>query len=193
MDEDTINLIKNSISNDYCKLICNGAMMKQTQLERDLGLVELMTYCIIYDIEYFIERIYKEKLNRYFFNMQEQMDFIYLYYIESKGKENVNLRNKLINKYKMKRKKVFKEIETMNLINYNRKLIKQNHSKQEDIVIEKYLEVKHRLDIIAMCMKYKILIKYLNLENNKKVDKILNWNLFLVKKINTIEDKFWLI
>ena len=193
MDEDTINLMKNSISNDYCKLICNGAMMKQTQLERDLGLVELMTYCIIYDIEYFIERIYKEKLNRYFFNMQEQMDFIYLYYIESKGKENVNLRNKLINKYKMKRKKVFKEIETMNLINYNRKLIKQNHSKQEDIVIEKYLEVKHRLDIIAMCMKYKILIKYLNLENNKKVDKILNWNLFLVKKINTIEDKFWLI
>ena len=52
MDEDTINLIKNSISNDYCKLICNGAMMKQTQLERDLGLVELMTYRIIYDVLY---------------------------------------------------------------------------------------------------------------------------------------------
>ena len=42
-------------------------------------------------------------------------------------------------------------------------------------------------------MKYKILIKYLNLENNSKIDRILKWNITLIKKYDNLKDMKWLI
>ena len=81
------------------------------------------------------------------------------------------------------------------MINFYRKLIKFYHKryKNEDEVIKNSTIVNHRLDIISTCIEYKVLIKILGLQENKKVDRILNWNILRVKKCNTIEDKLWLM
>ena len=106
------------------------------------------------------------------------------------------MKNKILAKYKkekIKKRKVTKEIQKLNLINFDRKIIKYTNKKQQNIVIKKFLELLRRMDIVSCCIEYKFLIDNLNLKNNKKIDRILNWNMFLIKKYNTIEDKIWLI
>lgn len=97
------------------------------------------------------------------------------------------------NKKEMKR--LLKEISSLSMINFYRKLIKFYYKryKNEDEVIKNSTIVNHRLDIISTCIEYKVLIKILGLQENKKVDRILNWNILRVKKCNTIEDKLWLM
>ena len=151
---------------------------------------------MIYDIPYFVEYIYKENTQNNILKEQEQINILYLYYLEKNNKEDINLKNKILEKYKkrkIEKRRVTKEIQKLRLINFDRKIIKYNNKKQENIVIKKFLESQNRLNIIACCIKYKFLINNLNLKDNKKIDRILNWNIFLIKKYNSIEDKIWLI
>lgn len=189
MDESLINLIKNSILNDYCKLMCIEAIEEQSTMKEEREIRNLMLYCIIYDMEYFVERI-KKDMSTY----KKEIDYIYMYYLESKNKQNVNLQKQIIENYNKKAKKIAKEIKTLSLINFDRKLLRYQHRKKgEDPVIKTSMKIYIRLDIIAECIKYKYLIKHLGLEDNKKIDKILNWNISVIKKTHTIEDKLWLI
>ena len=155
-----------------------------------------MIYCMIYDIPYFVEQIYKENIQNNVLKEQEKINILYLYYLERNNKENIELKNKILKKYtngKSEKRKVTKEIQKLSLINFDRKIIKYNNKKEKNIVIKKFLELQNRIDMIACCIEYKFLINNLNLKDNKKIDRILNWNIFLIKKHNTIEDKIWLI
>lgn len=181
--------MKNGVSNDYCKLKCILAMGEKSDNSRERYLDDLMIYCMLYDMQYFIEIMHKEQINKF----QDKIDFIYLYYLEKNNKEDIEIKNMILEKYKNNNKKIIKEIKTLNSINFNRKLIKYDHRKKEDIVIKKFMEIDQRLNIIAECMKYKLLIKYLKLENNSKIDRILKWNISLVKRAHTIENKLWLM
>ncbi len=196
MDENIINLIRNRISNDYCKLMCDEVIEEKSKLLLQSYITGLMIYCMIYDIPYFVEQIYKENIQNNVLKEQEQINILYLYYLERNNKENIELKNKILKKYtngKSEKRKVTKEIQKLSLINFDRKIIKYNNKKQKNIVIKKFLELQHRLNMIACCIEYKFLINNLNLKDNKKIDRILNWNIFLIKKHNTIEDKIWLI
>ena len=196
MDENIINLIRNRISNDYCKLMCDEVIEEKSKLLIQSYMTGLMIYCMIYDIPYFVEQIYKENIQNNVLKEQEQINILYLYYLERNNKENIELKNKILKKYtngKSEKRKVTKEIQKLSLINFDRKIIKYNNKKQKNIVIKKFLELQHRLNMIACCIEYKFLINNLNLKDNKKIDRILNWNIFLIKKHNTIEDKIWLI
>ena len=196
MDENIINLIRNRISNDYCKLMCDEIIEEKSKVIMESYIIGLMIYCMIYDIPYFVEYIYKENTQNNILKEQEQINILYLYYLEKNNKEDINLKNKILEKYtkgKIEKRRVTKEIQKLRLINFDRKIIKYNNKKQENIVIKKFLESQNRLNIIACCIKYKFLINNLNLKDNKKIDRILNWNIFLIKKYNSIEDKIWLI
>ena len=196
MDENIINLIRNRISNDYCKLMFDEIIEEKSKLIMESYIIGLMIYCMIYDIPYFVEYIYKENTQNNILKEQEQINILYLYYLEKNNKEDINLKNKILEKYtkgKIEKRRVTKEIQKLRLINFDRKIIKYNNKKQENIVIKKFLESQNRLNIIACCIKYKFLINNLNLKDNKKIDRILNWNIFLIKKYNSIEDKIWLI
>lgn len=196
MDENIINLIRNRISNDYCKLMCDEVIEEKSKLLIQSYMTGLMIYCMIYDIPYFVEQIYKENTQNNVLKEQEQINILYLYYLERNNKENIELKNKILKKYtngKSEKRKVTKEIQKLSLINFDRKIIKYNNKKEKNIVIKKFLELQNRIDMIACCIEYKFLINNLNLKDNKKIDRILNWNIFLIKKHNTIEDKIWLI
>ncbi len=196
MDENIINLIRNRISNDYCKLMCDEVIEEKSKLLIQSYMTGLMIYCMIYDIPYFVEQIYKENTKNNVLKEQEQINILYLYYLERNNKENIELKNKILEKYtngKSEKRKVTKEIQKLSLINFDRKIIKYNNKKEKNIVIKKFLELQNRIDMIACCIEYKFLINNLNLKDNKKIDRILNWNIFLIKKHNTIEDKIWLI
>ncbi len=193
MEESLINLIKNSILNDYCKLICNQAMEEENSAYRKYFFLELMIYSVIYDVPYFVEKIQKINTKKDILNSKEGLDFIYLYYLEKNNKEDIKLKNEILKKYKNKKKKINKEIQTLKLINFDRKVIKYNHRKENYKVVKRFVEIEERIDIILECMKYKILIKYLNLESNSKIDRILNWNITLIKKYDNLKDMKWLI
>ena len=69
MDEYIINLIRNRISNDYCKLMCDEIIEEKSKLIMESYIIWLMIYCMIYDIPYFVEYIYKENTQ----NMEESL------------------------------------------------------------------------------------------------------------------------
>lgn len=193
MDEDLINLLKNSIPNDYCKLICSEIMEERRETDRQFFATELMVYCVIYEMDYFIEKLHTIKYKNDFFETQEKIDCIYLYYIERNNKEDIKLKSEFIKKYKNKSKKISKEIKTLELININRKIMKYNHRKNRDKVNKKASEIRQRTEIIIECMKYKCLMKYFNLKDSQKLDRILSWNIRNIKKSNTIDDKILLM
>ena len=84
MDAGLVNFIKNEISNDFCKLICNVAIEFDDSEHNNLYIFDLMNYCILYDATYFIEDLYKEKLkNSLLDNLDEEIDLLYLYYLKS--------------------------------------------------------------------------------------------------------------
>ena len=89
MDENIINLIRNRISNDYCKLMCDEVIEEKSKLLIQSYMTGLMIYCMIYDIPYFVEQIYKENTQNNVLKEQEQINILYLYYLERNNKENI--------------------------------------------------------------------------------------------------------
>ena len=89
MDENIINLIRNRISNDYCKLMCDEVIEEKSKLLLQSYITGLMIYCMIYDIPYFVEQIYKENIQNNVLKEQEQINILYLYYLERNNKEKL--------------------------------------------------------------------------------------------------------
>lgn len=199
MDNDLANIIRNNIPNDYCKRLCLDVMegeQKNNNLS-DFTDEKIMIYCLIYGDSYFVNRIYKEKNFDKISSFTINFRYIYLYNLFKENKQDKELEEELLLFYSNKKemKRLIKEISSLSMINFYRKLIKFYYKryKNEDEVIKNSTIVNHRLDIISTCIEYKVLIKILGLQENKKVDRILNWNILRVKKCNTIEDKLWLM
>ena len=153
-----------------------------------------MNYCILYDATYFIEDLYKEKLkNSLLDNLDEEIDLLYLYYLKKNNKENLELKNEIIERYVEDKKLISKEIKTLKLIDVGRKKLKSNRRRRGNAITKKYAEINLRFAIIANCLKYKFLIENLNLEDNKKLDRLIHWNVYLIKKSSTIENKLVLM
>ncbi len=194
MDAGLVNFIKNEISNDFCKLICNVAIEFDDSEHNNLYIFDLMNYCILYDATYFIEDLYKEKLkNSLLDNLDEEIDLLYLYYLKKNNKENLELKNEIIERYVEDKKLISKEIKTLKLIDVGRKKLKSNRRRRGNAITKKYAEINLRFAIIANCLKYKFLIENLNLEDNKKLDRLIHWNVYLIKKSSTIENKLVLM
>ena len=194
MDAGLVNFIKNEISNDFCKLICNVAIEFDDSEHNNLYIFDLMNYCILYDATYFIEDLYKEKLkNSLLDNLDEEIDLLYLYYLKKNNKENLELKNEIIERYVEDKKLISKEIKTLKLIDVGRKKLKSNRRRRGNAITKKYAEINLRFAIIANCLKYKFLIENLNLEDNKKLDRLIHWNVYLIKKSSTIENKLILM
>lgn len=194
MDAGLVNFIKNEISNDFCKLICNVAIEFDDSEHNNLYIFDLMNYCILYDATYFIEDLYKEKLkNSLLDNLDEEIDLLYLYYLKKSNKENLELKNEIIERYVEDKKLISKEIKTLKLIDMGRKKLKSNRRRRGNAISKKYAEINLRFAIIANCLKYKFLIENFNLEDNKKLDRLIHWNVYLIKKSSTIENKLILM
>lgn len=194
MDAGLVNFIKNEISNDFCKLICNVAIEFDDSEHNNLYIFDLMNYCILYDATYFIEDLYKEKLkNSLLDNLDEEIDLLYLYYLKKSNKENLELKNEIIERYVEDKKLISKEIKTLKLIDMGRKKLKSNRRRRGNAISKKYAEINLRFTIIANCLKYKFLIENFNLEDNKKLDRLIHWNVYLIKKSSTIENKLILM
>ena len=195
MDKDLANIIRNTISNDYCKRLCLDVMEEENDGDSLSNFIDerIMLYCLIYDNSYFVDRIYKEKS----FDKNSSFKYIYVYNLFEENKHDEELEEELVSFYKNEKriKKLNKEIKSLIVINFARKLMKSQYKKykKEDEFIRNSTIINHRLDIISICIEYKVLIKLLGLEENKKIDRILNWNISRVKKCNTIEDKLWLM
>lgn len=195
MDKDLANLIRNSIPNDYCKLFCLDIMEEDKRNSlNDYCEEKIMIYCFIYDNSYFVDRIYKEKD----FNKKGVFDrtirHIYLYNLLKNKKHDEALEKDICDTYKKEKdiKQLKKDIDSLSELKFDRRLIKYYYNKKkDDIVIRNHNIISNRLSIISDCITYKLLIKLLNLEENKKIDRLLNWNISRVKKCNTIEDKLW--
>lgn len=199
MDKDLANIIRNSIPNDYCKLYCLDIMQEDENEKitiNDYCERKVMIYCVIYDNSYFVKRIYKEKD----FNKEgiydRDLKYLYLYDLLKNNKDDEELENEICSNYEKEKdiKSLCKAMDSLRGVNFNRRFIKYyNKKKKEDIVTKNQNIVSSRLDIILDCITYKVLIKLLKLEDNKKIDRLLNWNISRVKKCHTIEDKLWLM
>ena len=63
IDIDLINLIRNSIPNDYCKLDCIFIIDSISKSKSTI--VDILLYCLIYDCDYLFEKLYNEILNKF--------------------------------------------------------------------------------------------------------------------------------
>ena len=103
------------------------------------------------------------------------------------------MKNEIIERYVEDKKLISKEIKTLKLIDVGRKKLKSNRRRRGNAITKKYAEINLRFAIIANCLKYKFLIENLNLEDNKKLDRLIHWNVYLIKKSSTIENKLVLM
>jgi len=197
MDKDLANIIRNNIPNDYCKKLCLDVMEEENERNSlsDFRDEKIMLYCLIYGDSYFVNRIYKEKDFSKISHSTINFRYIYLYNLFKENKHDEELEEELFVVYSNKKemKKLNKEINSLSMINFYRKLIRFYYKKYEDEVIKNSTIINLRLDIISSCIEYKVLTKILFLEENNKIDRLLNWNISRVMRCNTIEDKLWLM
>ena len=192
MEEDTLNLIRNSILNDHCKMFCIPAMEENKKSMKIYYRKKVFMYCVIYELEYFIKSLFEIHKKDNVKN-EDDIEFAYLYYLQEHNKNDDGLKNRLVDKYRKKTKKLQKYINDLTEIKFDVALIKHSFKEKLGKDLKNNNIMSDRIDIINTCMRYKILSKELNLIYNEKIDKILKRNIMLVKKCNSIEDKFYLM
>ena len=187
MEKDLINLVKSEMPNDYCKMIC--AMMKKEDSEwvKEFLLTRLLVYSVAYDNYKLVDTIYKESMKSNVLGIKDRINILYLYYLEKCGKQDEKLKQEVLTSYN--ELDLTKEFQSLESIDYDRREIINNYRKHEDFVIETFLGLLHRCEIIMNCIRYKFLIDNFDIEENSKIDRLLNWNIFLIKKYNTVKDK----
>lgn len=191
MDKELVNLLRNSISNDYCKIMCLLTINNKDKYMEKYYEKILILYCIIYDFDYFVSKIHKIKNENN--NSYDEISFSFLYYMKQKENMDEKLINNLLQKYKNKKKlnKTEQEIQSLNEINFHRKQLQRIHKEyKKDKKRQFYILdiIDKRMDIIALSMKYLILIDELKLNNNPKINRILKWNIKQVKQYDTLEE-----
>ena len=128
MDKELINLLKNSILNDYCKVICLLTINNTDKYMEKYYEEMLILYCIIYDFDYFIDRFYKIKSE---YNTYDEICFSFLYYMKQKKNVDGKLITNLLQKYKNKKNlnKTEKEILNLDEINFHRRQLLRIHKE----------------------------------------------------------------
>lgn len=191
-EEDILNLLKNSIPNDQCKMFCIPAIEETKKTMKFYYRTNIFIYCVVYELEYFINELFKihKKDNS---KGEDDIEFAYLYYLQSHNQDDTKLKEKLVEKYKTIKKKVQQEIDSLKTIKFDVLWIKRIFRNNGDNDLKNNRIMGNRISIINTCMKYKILSKELELRYNEQIDKILNRNVKLLKKCNYIEDKLYLI
>lgn len=193
MDKDIFNIIYNSAPNDFLKMECLDAQRSNMSKGMQKVCINIVfKFCVLYDMNYFIEKLYKEKE----INEDKDNSFVYWYYLKKNHREDKELKAKLLSEYKTEKdkKKMIKEINKLSIINLARKLMiyEYKHSKYDrDITVGSL--VNDRIDIIADCMKYILLSEEWELEKNKKLERIMNWNIYSIKKHHTVNDELYLM
>lgn len=191
-EEDILNLLKNSIYNDQCKMFCVPAIEENKKTMKIYYRTNIFIYCVVYELEYFINELFKihKKDN---IKGEDNIEFAYLYYLQIHNQDDTNLKEKVVKKYKKRKKKIQKEIDNLQEIKFDVFLIKKRFRDNKDKDLKNHSIMTSRISIINTCIKYKILSKELNLQFNEKIDKILIKNIKLLKKCNYVEDKLYLI
>lgn len=179
-EEDILNLLKNSIPNDQCKMFCIPAIEETKKTMKLYYRTNIFIYCVVYELEYFINELFKihKKDN---IKGEDDIEFAYLYYLQSHNQDDTKLKEKLVEKYKTIKKKVQKEIDSLKTIKFDVLWIKRIFRNNGDNDLKNNRIMGNRISIINTCMKYKILSKELELRYNEKIDKILNRNVKLLK------------
>ena len=136
MDKDLANIIRNNIPNDYCKRLCLD-VMEEERIDNSLSDFtdeKIMLYCLIYGDSYFVNRIYKEKDFSKISHSTINFRYIYLYNLFKENKRDEELEEELFLVYSNKKemKKLNKEINSLSMINFFRKLIRFYNKKDED-------------------------------------------------------------
>lgn len=190
MDDGTINFIRNEVPNDYAKLACTLMIDMEKEWIKRFYIPVVMLYCIIYDMSYYVELIYNEHTKDIPTELEENLNLLYFYYLVKNNKDYSMIKEKLIEKYKKENKKsLVKEVKSLLLVNVIRKDIVKGLKKDKPDDVKRFHSVRFICDIILNCLRYKFLIDNLEIENNEKIDRILNWNLIKMKKYSTIENK----
>ena len=192
-EEDILNLLKNSILNDQCKMFCIPAIEETKKTMKLYYRKNIFMYCVVYELEYFINELFKIHKRDNIKRSEDDIEFAYLYYLQSHNKDDTKLKEKIVEKYKRIKKKVQKEMDTLKEIKFDVFLIKLIFKDNGDNDLKNNRIICNRISIINTCMKYKILSKELDLQYNERIDKVLSRNIMLLKKCNFIEDKLYLI
>ncbi len=192
IDVDIINIIRNTISNDFCKLNCVVIIDSISQNKSTIK--DILLYCLIYECDYLFEKLYNEILNK--FNKHDLKDFYYIYaYYKmihgNSSKEYEKIREKYIKKNKIKilnPKKVLRSIKLSRiLIKQIRKSEKEDYDEKIDSII------RQRLILYEEYLRYQILLKIYNQEIDEKIKRYEEWNLKMIKRNDTIRDREYLL
>lgn len=192
IDIDLINLIKNTIPNDYCKLDCIHII---EGLTKNISTIEeILLYCLIYENDYLFEKLYIEMLNNFDNQEKENLYFIYAYYTilhDEKSKEY----DKIFEKYRNKNKnKIINSKKLKKEIHFSRLLIlyiRRNRKMEYDEKIHCILG--QRLSLSLDYIKYQILLKVYSEQCDEEIKRYGEWNLKMIKRNDTIRDKEYLI
>ena len=173
MEKETLKLIMDSIGNDHCKMLCVLAMNEKNPKMRAYYRRKIFIYCIIYDAEIFVKKLYEVHEQNKLNYKDDDIDFAYLYYLSCKETNTDNLKMNIINRYN--RQKVQNSI--LKHIKYQIKLIEKTGNKNMNINIKNNSIVSYRATIVNMCMKYVILSNEFKLKKNSQIDKIMKENI----------------
>ena len=192
IDIDLINLIKNTIPNDYCKLDCIHIIEGLTKSISTIE--EILLYCSIYENNYFFEKLYIEMLKKFDNQEKENLYFIDAYY-KTFHNEKSKEYNKIFEKYRKKNKnKIINSKKIKREIHFSRLLIiyiRRNRKMEHDEKIHCILG--QRLSLYLDYIKYQILLKVYNEQCDEEIKRYGEWNLKMIKMQDTIRDKEYLI
>ncbi len=196
MDKDILNTISNSIDNDYFKMLCID-IIEDVQTSKYIiycTKTSICTYLLINNNNYFLKKLfegYKIKSNL----LYNDLDYIYYKYLKENNLPTQEIESKLFPNSKKHIKKFQKDIDTLESINVTRSVAlpqyrkKNNYSKD----LNNCRLFEESLEIISKCIKYKLLIKNLNLKDNLKIDIIMKKYIKITEKFHTVEDKSFLL
>lgn len=197
MDKDLLNLIVNSINNDYFKMLCID-IIEDIPTNKDIiygNKISIFTYLLINNNYYFLQKLFEDytvKKNLF----HNDLDYIYYKYLQA---NNLPIEEKIQTKlfpkserYVKKLQKDINELESINIARYSAvSLYRKKNNYSSDL--NKYTLFENSLEIISKCIKYKLQIANLNLQDNPKIDVIMKKYIKITQKLHTVENKSYLL
>lgn len=197
MDKDLLNLIVNSINNDYFKMLCID-IIEDIPTNKDIiygNKISIFTYLLINNNYYFLQKLFEDYIvkKNLFHN---DLDYIYYKYLQA---NNLPIEEKIQTKlfpkserYVKKLQKDINELESINIARYSAvSLYRKKNNYSSDL--NKYTLFENSLEIISKCIKYKLQIANLNLQDNPKIDVIMKKYIKITQKLHTVENKSYLL
>lgn len=196
MDKDMLNTVSNSIENDYLKMFCIDIIEDIQTSKYNIYCIKMCicTYLLINNYNYFLKKLFEGyKIQSNF--LYDDLNYIYYRYLKENNLPTQEIESKLFSNSKKCIKSFQKDIDKLESVNIPRGNILQYYRKKNNYSkdLNNCSLFEGSLKIISKCIKYKLLIENLNLQNNPKIDIIMKKYIKITEKLHTVEDKSFLL